>query len=64
MTIGYRLAFGIGPRLVAAGVVLAAALLRPEGTAADEEERAGNPMDKVMPRVGTTARSDISSHDA
>jgi hypothetical protein len=62
LTIGYG--FGIGAGLVAAGVVLAAALLRPEGTAAGEEDRAGDPMDKAMPRVGTTARSFINPHNA
>ncbi len=37
---GYHLAFGIGAGLVAAGVVLAATLLRPEGSLPAEEERA------------------------
>jgi hypothetical protein len=64
LTMGYRLAFGIGAGLVAARVVLAATLLRPEGAPAGEEERAGDPMDKAMPRVCTTARSDIRSRNA
>ena len=46
------------------GILMAATLLRPEGTPAGEEERAGDPMDKAMPRVGRTARSDISPHNA
>jgi EmrB/QacA subfamily drug resistance transporter len=40
LTGGYHLAFGIGAGLVAAGVVLAATLLRPEGSLPAEEERA------------------------
>jgi EmrB/QacA subfamily drug resistance transporter len=40
LTSGYHLAFGIGAGLVAAGVVLAASLLRPEGSLTAEEERA------------------------
>src|SRR5439155_597455 len=37
---GYRLAFGVGAGLVAAAVVLAATLLRPEGSLTAEEDRA------------------------
>ena len=40
LTGGYHLAFGIGAGLVAAGVVLAATLLRPAGSLPAEEERA------------------------
>jgi pyrimidine deaminase RibD-like protein len=40
LTGGYHLAFGIGAGLVAAGVVLAATLLRPAGSLPAEEQRA------------------------
>jgi hypothetical protein len=40
LTGGYHLAFGIGAGLVAAGIILAATLLRPEGSLTAEEERA------------------------